>query len=297
LPVYTSQQNSNFSQLELLSENLQSTLNLFGRGFSFWQKLKLQYIYSSYQIAVASTNLLFDFKESLWQIDICKQIKISSIFFGLNNNSSNGTFINVKKRLQVRAMKQIVFLSCILLLIIPCFAYGAQPAPEPVVILFNDSTGTIDLNDIETQPQPNRILYHMMNVVLPKEYGINIKFKPILWTRGLELIKTGLADGITDASYNDERAAYAVYPMKAGKPDPDKMLRLIEYSLYKNKNSTITWDGTRFDDIGRTGIEFERRACPIFHKTRHHQYLIGLKGCDKKDFFSVFTLPVNIVLM
>ena len=72
---------------------------------------------------------------------------------------------------------------------------------------------------------------------------------PIMWSRGLELIKAGLADGIINASYNDERAAYAVYPMKAGRPDPDKMLRLIEYSLYKNKNSTITWDGIAFDGI------------------------------------------------
>ena len=146
-------------------------------------------------------------------------------------------------------MKQIILLSCLLLFGIPDFASGGQPDSEPVVILYNDSTGTIDLNDRETQPRPNRIIYHMVNVVLPQEYGINIKFKPILWTRGLELIKTGLADAITDSSYNDDRAAYAVYPMKEGKPDPAKMMRSIEYSLYKNKNSTITWDGIRLDNI------------------------------------------------
>jgi polar amino acid transport system substrate-binding protein len=153
------------------------------------------------------------------------------------------------KKNQTRAMKQIILLSCLLLFGIPDYASGWQPDSEPVVILYNDSTGTIDLNDIETQPRPNRIIYHMLNVVLPKEYGINIKLKPILWTRGLELIKTGLADGIADASYNDKRAAYAVYPMKGDGPDPSKILRSIEYSLYKNKNSTITWDGTRLDDI------------------------------------------------
>ena len=111
-------------------------------------------------------------------------------------------------------MKPIALLSGLLLFGIPDCVYGAQPDSEPVVILYNDSTGTIDLNDIETQPRANRILYHMVNVVLPKEYGINIKMKPILWTRGLELIRAGLADGITDASYNDKRATYAVYPMK-----------------------------------------------------------------------------------
>lgn len=146
-------------------------------------------------------------------------------------------------------MKQIMLLLCFLLSGIPVFAYGEQPDSEAVVILYNDSTGTIDLNDVETQPRPNRIIYHMVNVVLPKKYGINIKFKPILWSRGLELIKTGLADGIIDASYNDERATYSVYPTKTGIPDPAKMLRSIVYSLYKNKNSTISWDGTRLDGI------------------------------------------------
>ena len=59
----------------------------------------------------------------------------------------------------------------------------------------------------------------------------------------------GLADGIIHASYNDERAAYAVYPMKAGRPNPAKKIDLTEYCLYKNKNSTITWDGKQFSGI------------------------------------------------
>lgn len=49
---------------------------------------------------------------------------------------------------------------------------------------------------------------------------------PVTWPRGLALIKTGLADGITDASYNAERAAFGVYPMKAGKSDPAKTPRM-----------------------------------------------------------------------
>ena len=146
-------------------------------------------------------------------------------------------------------MKHLFVFFCLLLLVIPGVAFGGQADSEPVVILYTDSTGTINLDDIETIPKYNRISYHMFHVVLPKKYGINIKFKPIMWSRGLELVKAGQADGIIDASYNDERAVYAVYPMKAGRPDPAKMLRLVEYTLYKNKNSTISWDGTKFDGI------------------------------------------------
>ncbi len=56
-------------------------------------------------------------------------------------------------------MKQIFLLSCLLLFGIPDFASGGQHDSEPVVILYNDSTGTIDLNDIKTQLLPNRIYY------------------------------------------------------------------------------------------------------------------------------------------
>lgn len=146
-------------------------------------------------------------------------------------------------------MRKIIFLSCLLFFGFSGFANGAQHGSEPAVILYHDGTGSLDLNDSSTQPRVNRIIFHMLNVVLPKKYGINIKMKPIMWTRGLELIKAGFADGIINASYNDERAAYAVYPMKIGKPDPTKTLRLEVYSLYKNKNSTITWDGMKFDGI------------------------------------------------
>lgn len=146
-------------------------------------------------------------------------------------------------------MKKIVLLVCLVLLVIPDFVLGKQPASEPVVILYHDSTGTIDLNDIATQPEPKRIIFYMLNVVFPQKYGINVKLKPIVWERGLELIKSGLADGIINASYNKERAAYAVYPMNAGKPDPAKMLQCVEYYLYKHKQSTITWDGVKFAGI------------------------------------------------
>lgn len=114
---------------------------------------------------------------------------------------------------------------------------------QPVIILYHDGTGTIDLNDVSTQAEGNRIIYHILHRVLPERYGIEIKMKPVVWSRGLELIEAGLADGIINASYNEERASYAVYPMLNGIPDPGKMLKVVEYSLYRNRNSTIRWDG------------------------------------------------------
>jgi len=67
---------------------------------------------------------------------------------------------------------------------IPASIYGGQPDSEPVVILYNDSTGTIGLSDLKAQPLPNNIFYHMMHVILPKKYNINIELKPIMWVQG-----------------------------------------------------------------------------------------------------------------
>jgi len=52
-------------------------------------------------------------------------------------------------------MKHIVVLSCLLLFGIPFSAYGGQPDSEPVVILCHDGTGTINLDEIDTQPNQN----------------------------------------------------------------------------------------------------------------------------------------------
>lgn len=79
---------------------------------------------------------------------------------------------------------------------------------------------------------------------------INIKFKAIPWKRGLLLIKTGKADGIVNASFKEDRAVYAVYPMKDDLLDASRRLNPGKsYSIYKNKNSTIKWDGEKFSNV------------------------------------------------
>jgi polar amino acid transport system substrate-binding protein len=69
------------------------------------------------------------------------------------------------------------------------------------------------------------------------------------WKRALMMIEKGVADGLIGASYNDARARYAVYPMKDGKLDSSRRLNSGKtYYIYKNRKSTISWDGTRFSD-------------------------------------------------
>ncbi|MCP4109833.1 MAG: hypothetical protein GY749_30665 [Desulfobacteraceae bacterium] len=147
-------------------------------------------------------------------------------------------------------MRTVTLLVVTLLLILPLSAKGESSGQKPALILYTDYKREINLNDLSTVIfKANRIIYHMLKNVLPQKYGIPIKLKPVQWSRGLDLIKMGFADGILNASYSEARTEYAVYPMKDGKHNPAKRLKGIEYAFYKNKNSSIEWDGQKITKI------------------------------------------------
>ena len=89
------------------------------------------------------------------------------------------------------------------------------------------------------------------------------------------MIKLGFADGIINASYTEERAEYAAYPMKEGKHDPAKRLRGVTYSLYKNSNSSIEWDGRQI-----TKVDGDIGAVKSFAVVKELQKI----GIDVKEF-------------
>ncbi len=83
-----------------------------------------------------------------------------------------------------------------------------------------------------------------------KTHGIDVKFEGVVWSRGLDLVKQGLADGIINASYKTDRAEYAIYPMKDGAPDVARSLKAPAYMLYTLKDSTIEFDGKALKNVG-----------------------------------------------
>jgi polar amino acid transport system substrate-binding protein len=67
--------------------------------------------------------------------------------------------------------------------------------------------------------------------------------------RDMEL---GLLDAMLMFSYNEERAAYAVYPMKDGKPDSRYRLTELRYHVYVADHSMLVWNGKQFDSAPAT---------------------------------------------
>ncbi|MDT8990458.1 transporter substrate-binding domain-containing protein [Curvibacter sp. APW13] len=65
-------------------------------------------------------------------------------------------------------------------------------------------------------------------------------------------MEMGVLDAMLMFSYNDERAAYAVYPMKDGKPDGRLRLAELRYHVYVADNSPLVWNGKQFDPLPAT---------------------------------------------
>lgn len=82
---------------------------------------------------------------------------------------------------------------------------------------------------------------------IAKKNNIKIEFKSSPWKRALLLLKIGKIDGLMDASFKVSRADFAQYPMQNNLIDISKRLNDgASYYIYKNKKSSIIWDGIKF---------------------------------------------------
>lgn len=86
-------------------------------------------------------------------------------------------------------------------------------------------------------------------------YGIKVKFKAIPWKRSLLMLEKGKIDGVLNASFKPNRAIYANYPMKNAIADDSKRLNDgNSYYIYRHKNTTLKWDGTKFLNSGVVAV-------------------------------------------
>lgn len=82
--------------------------------------------------------------------------------------------------------------------------------------------------------------------------GIPVELKSMPWKRCLLQLERGDSAAALGASYTEERAYYAVYPMSRKTPSvPDEMRRLRsdEYALYRAVGSSLSWDGKALSGV------------------------------------------------
>lgn len=63
--------------------------------------------------------------------------------------------------------------------------------------------------------------------------------------RMAEEVKAGRQDGILGFRYSPDRARDLVFPMLDGRPDATRYAARLAHSLYRRRNSGVTWDGQR----------------------------------------------------
>ena len=92
-----------------------------------------------------------------------------------------------------------------------------------------------------------------LNIVLLEKIaaasGEKLELIGMPWKRCLEGIEKGEIAAAFAASYTDERAKYAVYPLLGGKPDPSRRLHTDGYTLLRLKGSNVGWDGRKFSNL------------------------------------------------
>lgn len=154
---------------------------------------------------------------------------------------------NVRKTRRTGGAMNLVNTS--LLLVAGWLAHPLQA--HALTLCYEDARNTLG-NTSDRQAQN----YHLVMQAAAKS-GEQVKLLPLPWKRCLSQVAKGLVDGALDASYTEERAAFAAYPTTAdGKPDPKRRIWAGGYSLYKLKTSAVHWDGQHFTHLtGPVGLQ------------------------------------------
>ena len=124
-----------------------------------------------------------------------------------------------------------------------------------------------------------------LNIVLMEaaaaKVGVKLEIQMFPWKRCLGAVEDGSIHGAIAASYKDERAKFAVYPTKDGKPDADRRLHTEEYSLYRAKGGTVSWDGTKFSNL--SGSIGAQRGYSIIDNLKKWEAKVDEGGALPKD--------------
>ncbi|POZ63841.1 transporter substrate-binding domain-containing protein [Chromobacterium alticapitis] len=79
--------------------------------------------------------------------------------------------------------------------------------------------------------------------------GLALDIRLLPGARLLKELENGDIDAVMMLSYSAERAAYAVYPLRDGKPDESRRLATLSYVLYVRNDSAARWDGKKLTQL------------------------------------------------
>lgn len=77
------------------------------------------------------------------------------------------------------------------------------------------------------------------------QLGASLTLTRLPARRMAEEVKAGRQDGILGFRHSPERARELAFPMRDGQPDAARHVARLAHSLYRRRNSGVTWDGRR----------------------------------------------------
>ncbi|MEH6403965.1 MAG: transporter substrate-binding domain-containing protein [Sneathiella sp.] len=92
-------------------------------------------------------------------------------------------------------------------------------------------------------PLENPGIYIEISNFIAQELNLTVSHIRAPWKRCLALLRENSVDGLYGASFKENRLLDGRYPMKKGILDKERRIVTKSYSLYKNKDAEINWDG------------------------------------------------------
>lgn len=107
------------------------------------------------------------------------------------------------------------------------------------------------VGDGEAIPEAPGIAVELVNEAAQR-MDCKVNWKRLPNRRVQAEMEAGRADAMLMFSFNPERALYAAYPMKDGKPDSSFRLTALSYAIYVRADSQVKWNGSQFSPLPLT---------------------------------------------
>lgn len=138
-----------------------------------------------------------------------------------------------------------------LLLTLAVAGVSAQEPQKVVSVCYENVSNPphyYSVKDID-QDRPGLTLEILHRV--SQQTGVKFKFIRRPWKRCILSLQKNQVDAAFDLSYLPERETYVVYPYVNGKLDTNRHLHILDYSLFTLKDTKVSWDGEKIDNLSK----------------------------------------------
>lgn len=110
-------------------------------------------------------------------------------------------------------------------------------------------------------------IYIDISDILQQRLNLNIQHFRAPWKRCLAMLRKNAVGAVYGASFKEDRLVIGRYPMAGGKVDEERRITTKSYSLYRNAEAKIRWDGAVLDhNQGQIGAPLGYSIIPFLEK-------------------------------